>query len=105
MESHEQDLLDEIHDLDKVRKIQDDYRQIDLGTATRKLLDFAVKLTLSIKDMKRADIESLRESGFKDEDILDAVQRSQECCWAIQARQCIDRNAVSVENVMDAIAG
>jgi len=73
MESHEQDLLDEIHDLDKVRKIQDDYRQIDLGTATRKLLDFAVKLTLSIKDMKRADIESLRESGFKDEDILDAV--------------------------------
>ncbi len=73
MESHEPDLLDEIHDKEKVLKIQEDYRQVDLGPATRTLLDFAAKLTLNMKDMQRSDIDSLRESGFKDEDILDAV--------------------------------
>ncbi len=73
MESHEPDLLDEVHDQEKVLKIQEDYRQVDLGPATRKLLDFASKLTLDMKNMQRSDIDSLRESGFKDEDILDAV--------------------------------
>jgi uncharacterized peroxidase-related enzyme len=73
MESHEPDLLDEIHDHEKVLRIQEDYTQIDFDPATRTLLDFAVKLTLDIKDMEKADIISLRTSGFSDEDILDAV--------------------------------
>lgn len=73
MESHEPDLLDEIHDQEKVLQIQEDYTRIDFDPATRTLLDFAVKLTLDIKDMKKADIESLRAQGFSDEDILDAV--------------------------------
>jgi uncharacterized peroxidase-related enzyme len=73
MESHEPDLLDEIHDQEKVLKIQEDYTQIEFDAATRSLLDFAVKLTLDIKDMEKADIESLRVRGFSDEDILDTV--------------------------------
>jgi uncharacterized peroxidase-related enzyme len=73
MESHEPDLLDEIHDQEKVLKIQEDYTQVNFDPATKTLLDFAVKLTLNIKDMKKADINSLRTSGFADEDILDAV--------------------------------
>ena len=73
MESHEPDLLDEIHDQEKVLKIQEDYTQIDFDPATRTLLDFAGKLTLDIKDMEKTDIDSLRTSGFSDEDILDAV--------------------------------
>ena len=73
MESHEPDLLDEIQDQEKVLKIQEDYTQIDFDPATRTLLDFAVKLTTEIKNMDRADIESLRMQSFSDEDILDAV--------------------------------
>jgi uncharacterized peroxidase-related enzyme len=73
MESHEPDLLDEIHDQEKVLKIQEDYTQVDFDPATKTLLDFAVKLTLNIKDMEKANIDSLRTNEFTDEDILDAV--------------------------------
>jgi len=73
MESHEPDLLDEIHDQETAIKIQEDYTKVDFDSSTRTLLDFAVKLTLNIKDMEKANIEALRTSGFSDEDILDAV--------------------------------
>jgi uncharacterized peroxidase-related enzyme len=73
MESHEPDLLDEIHDQEKVLKIQEDYSQVDFDPATRRLLDFAVKLTLDMKSMNKSDVDSLRINGFSDEDILDAV--------------------------------
>ncbi len=73
MESHEPDLLDEIHDQDKVLKIQEDYTQVDFDSPTRTLLDYAVKLTLDIHNMDQMDVASLRKEGFSDEDILDAV--------------------------------
>jgi uncharacterized peroxidase-related enzyme len=73
MESHEPDLRDEIKDDEKVFKIQEDYRQVEFEPATRKLLDFASKLTLDVKGMEKSDVEALRKAGFKDEDILDAV--------------------------------
>lgn len=73
MESHEPDLLDEIHDNDKVLQIQEDYTQVEFDSKTRQLLDFAVKLTLNSKEMDKADVDALHTSGFSDEDILDAV--------------------------------
>ena len=54
-------------------QIQEDYTRVYFDTATRTLLDFAVKLTLDIKDMEEADIDYLRQEGFSDESILDAV--------------------------------
>ncbi len=74
MESHEADLRAEIQDDVKVRAFQDDYRQVDFDPPTKRLLDFAVKLTMSPKKMRAVDVEALREVGFDDEDILDAVQ-------------------------------
>ncbi len=74
MESHEPDLRDEIKDYAEVLKIQDDYRQANLDSATTKMLDFAVKMTLTPKEMNSADLETLRTSGFADEDILDIAQ-------------------------------
>ena len=74
MESHENDLREEIQDEEKVLQIQRDYTQVDLGKQTRALLDFAKKLTLHHREMERADIEALRAQGFDDRDILDAVQ-------------------------------
>ncbi|MBI5057466.1 MAG: hypothetical protein HZB61_12710 [Nitrospirae bacterium] len=73
MESHEQDLLDEVHDQEKVIRIQEDYTQVDFDPATKTLLDYAAKLTLNIKGMSNGDIDSLRSKGFSDEAILDAV--------------------------------
>jgi uncharacterized peroxidase-related enzyme len=74
MESHEADLRAEIQDDAKVLAIQEDYRQVEFDPPTKGLLDFAVKLTLNPKQMRAADIEALREFGFADEAILDAVQ-------------------------------
>ncbi|MFV1959550.1 MAG: peroxidase-related enzyme [Planctomycetota bacterium] len=74
MESHEADLRDEIKDDAEVSRIQDDYREADLEPATKRLLDFAVKMTLTPRAMAQADIETLRASGFADEDILDIAQ-------------------------------
>lgn len=56
-----------------MRAIQDDYWQVDLGSATRALLDFAVKLTTRPAVMCRGDVAALREAGFCDADILDAA--------------------------------
>lgn len=74
MESHEGDLRSEIEDDAKVQAIQADYRQVDLGPATRALLDFAVKMTAKPREMQRSDVAALRQAGFSDEDILDAAQ-------------------------------
>lgn len=74
MESHEPDLRSEIKDDETIRSIQSDYRNVDLGPATRALLDFATKLTRMPQQMTRADVEALRSAGFSDEDIVDAAQ-------------------------------
>ncbi|GBE36870.1 hypothetical protein BMS3Bbin07_01022 [bacterium BMS3Bbin07] len=74
MESHESDLREEIRDDAEVSRIQDDYRKANLDPATKKLLDFAAKLTLTPKEISRTDVEVLRATGFADEDILDAAQ-------------------------------
>jgi len=73
MESHEGDLRSEIKDDMKVRAIQNDYRQVDLGPSTRVLLDFAMKLTLRPTEMRGVDLAALRQAGFADTDILDAA--------------------------------
>ena len=74
MESHEPDLRAEIKDDAEVLKIQEDYQQAKLEPATRKMLDFAVKMTLTPKEMNSADLEVLRANGFADEDIMDIAQ-------------------------------
>jgi uncharacterized peroxidase-related enzyme len=41
---------------------------------TRALLDYAVKVTTEQWNCTPADLQKLRDNGFTDEDILDAVQ-------------------------------
>jgi uncharacterized peroxidase-related enzyme len=72
--SHEPDLRAEIQDDTNTLALQQDYRQVDLDLSTRALLDFAVKLTKMPQDMERHDVDSLRQVGFTDEDIVDAAQ-------------------------------
>lgn len=57
-----------------LRAVQDDYRQVDLGPATKALLDFALRMTTRPMELRRSDLETLRQVGFDDATILDAVQ-------------------------------
>jgi uncharacterized peroxidase-related enzyme len=51
-----------------------DYRQADLSTADRAMLDYADKLTREPWTMTRDDVERLRAEGFSDRAILDMNQ-------------------------------
>lgn len=74
MEAHEADLRAEVPDAGQVKHIQDDYRHAGLDPVAMTLLDFAVKLTLRPTEMQKSDIDALRNAGFTDETVLDAVQ-------------------------------
>lgn len=52
----------------------EDYRQAQLSDADRAMLDYAVRLTSTPGDMRREDVEKLREHGFSDGAIHDIVQ-------------------------------
>jgi uncharacterized peroxidase-related enzyme len=54
--------------------VQDDYRSAGLTAREVALLDFAVKLTLQPKAVRRADLDGLRQHGLSEEQLVDAVQ-------------------------------
>ena len=57
-------------DEDKVNQAVEDFRKLDLMEKQNAMLEFAEKLTLYPGKMKEDDVESLRENGFSDEEIL-----------------------------------
>jgi uncharacterized peroxidase-related enzyme len=59
-----------------VRAIETDYRLAEISPADRKMLDFAIKLTLTPGRMCREDVEELRAQEFDDATIHDIVQVS-----------------------------
>jgi len=50
-----------------------DYTKADIDPQLRAILDFATKLTRTPGDMEEADVQTLREAGLNDEEILSAV--------------------------------
>ncbi len=72
MELHDGDLRAEVGE-DKARLIQKDYRSAGLSQQDAALLDYAIKLTQSPCSAAEADVEALRQNGFSDEAIVDAV--------------------------------
>ena len=53
--------------------VKRDYRTAPLESPTRALLDFAWKLTREQWRCREADIQNLRQAGWSDEAIVDAV--------------------------------
>jgi uncharacterized peroxidase-related enzyme len=74
MESHEKDLRSEVESDDQRRAVQEDYRSAGLTPREVAVLDYAVKLTLHPRDVRRADLDALRGHGLTDEQLVDAVQ-------------------------------
>jgi uncharacterized peroxidase-related enzyme len=54
--------------------MQEDWRSAELDRADRLLCEYAEKLTRTPSRMAEEDVESLREAGFDDEQIHDAIQ-------------------------------
>lgn len=74
MESHEKDLRSAVESDEQRRAIQDDYRAAGLTAREVALLDYAVKLTKDPRGVSRRDLDALRELGYTDEQLVDAVQ-------------------------------
>jgi len=54
--------------------VKEDHRSAPIDGATRALLDFAVMVTRDATKVTPRDLDALRDQGFRDEDILDAVE-------------------------------
>ena len=74
MESHEKDLRSVVESDEQRQAVQEDYRSAGLTPREVALLDFAVKLTVHPRDVRRDDLEALRGHGLNDEQLVDAVQ-------------------------------
>lgn len=69
---HREALARYVHDGDILDAIEEDPGEADLPLSTRALLDYARTLTLDPSEIGQEQIDSLRERGFSDEDILHA---------------------------------
>lgn len=57
-------------DREKLQRLAQDFESVELPDRTRRVLEYAVKLTLTPGEMEEADVEALREHDLSDEDIL-----------------------------------
>lgn len=70
-ENHHAEALNQYwNDDEKVRKFRQQPQSLELPQRMLRMVEYAVKLTKNPKEIDRADIDALRESGFSDEDIL-----------------------------------
>ena len=74
MESHEKDLRSVVESDEQRQAVQADYRSARLTPREVALLDFAVKLTRHPSAVQRDDVDALRDRGFSDEQLVDAMQ-------------------------------
>jgi len=74
MESHEKDLRSVVDSDSQLAAVQADYRTAGLTNREVALLDYAVKLTKGPRTVVLADLNALREAGYTDEQLVDAVQ-------------------------------
>jgi uncharacterized peroxidase-related enzyme len=54
-----------------IEGLKTDFHSLDLGDKDIRMLEYADKLTARPGEMQKADVDGLREVGFKDSDILD----------------------------------
>jgi uncharacterized peroxidase-related enzyme len=73
MESHEKDLRSVVESDEQRQAVEENYRLASLPPREVALLDFAVKLTIHPCDVRRDDLDALRQHGFNDEQLVDAV--------------------------------
>ena len=70
-----------MQDSELVDAIKRDYREAALNDADRAMLDYVTKVTLSPAKTTEADIDRLREVGFRDKAILEINQIAGFFAW------------------------
>jgi uncharacterized peroxidase-related enzyme len=73
MIAHGEALRTESKDDQLVEGMQRDYTRLELSSAERAMLDYAVKLTVAPSTASQEDIKILRGHGFDDRDVLDII--------------------------------
>lgn len=73
MEAHENDLRSVVASEAQCRAVQEVHASAGLTPREIALLDFAVKLTTSPREVRHGDLESLAAHGLDDEQLVDAV--------------------------------
>lgn len=73
MTAHGEALRAESKDDPLVEGIKQDYTKLNLPSAERAMLDYAVRLTVAPSTVGESDVWTLRAHGFDDRDILDIV--------------------------------
>ncbi len=73
VEHHSEALNHYWRDEEKVSGLSDDHTSIDLSEKHLAMLDFAEKLTEAPNTIMEEDVETLRENGFSDQDVLNIV--------------------------------
>lgn len=58
-------------DKDKIYKFIDTFKSIELSSKQQCIIDYVFKLTKNPSNIKKDDIDTLRNSGYSDKDILD----------------------------------
>ena len=72
--AHGAELRRHLGDPVQADRIVIDYRRAGLPERQRAMLDYAVKLTVNMKECDEADLEYLRSLGFSDEGIFDIAE-------------------------------
>ena len=57
-----------------VDQLQSNYRHARISDRDRRMLDFAVKVTLDSARCSEADVALLRKDGWSDEDVMDIAE-------------------------------
>ncbi|MCG8604849.1 peroxidase [bacterium] len=73
MEAHAEDLRTVSGDDALTEAIKTDFRQAEIDKATRKMLEYVERVTLTPAYIDQREVEELKQYGFTDEDILDIV--------------------------------
>lgn len=55
-------------------QVKDDFTKADLSPRERSIADFTVKVTRSVSACSPVDIQSLKEVGLSDKDVLSLVE-------------------------------
>ena len=69
MQSHGEDLREQVDEDQLVRQIKTDFRSANLDATTRAILEFAEKVTLAAYTVQPSDLDLLRSHGLDDETI------------------------------------
>lgn len=93
-------MLNETPEADRlIAQLAVDFRQADLTSADRAMLEYAAKLTVEPWNMVEADVIALRDAGFEDAAILDINQVTGYYAFA---NRLVDGLGVELEHIWEA---